>query len=497
MNSKLQSNQGININYDIKEEEGEKKKPEEVFKPSGKTHEEKLKIIKAVRARIIANDRALSGILSFIPHEVVKSDHPMFNQVAFADGKKMYFSDFFFSQDTPIMCAIVIHEMLHIVFGHKNRGRNKIHSLYNIACDAIINDSIGYKGTGNTSFRSQYMYLEKEYCVSLDSLFDSVDLPVQDRHPLNHWTSESLYKILLEKFKQDILSGNGDGGDDGDDGENAGSNDNKNKTGTDILEDKVKELSKRLAQKHKMFPGDDIQSTSDSDSNSNPTQEHIESAIWTERYNRAKSMGIGSSSILATIKPDVYKPQIPWEKQLRKYLVKSCMPELERTYRKPSRRMASLGGRIYLPGTIHKKGMDKIAVIIDTSGSCFNNEEQTMFATEIDSIQKTTGVEIQLIFADSQVQSEYTVKSDGVTFLDKLKKGMLNPQGGGGTDMTVPIMYAKKQYKPFLIVVASDGYTPFPTRSDIKGTNLIWIINTQVTVPKSAGRALYIHPAED
>ena len=37
-------------------------------------------------------------------------------------------------------------------------------------------------------------------------------------------------------------------------------------------------------------------------------------------------------------------------------------------------------------------------------------------------------------------------------------------------------------------------WTPFPTRAQVRGTDLLWVINTDAEVPKEAGRALYIHP---
>jgi predicted metal-dependent peptidase len=172
------------------------------------------------------------------------------------------------------------------------------------------------------------------------------------------------------------------------------------------------------------------------------------------------------------------------------------MPFTETTWARPARRMSSIKScRTYLPGVQNKKGLDKMVVIVDTSGSCFNEEELSMFCTEIDSIQSQTGVELALIFADTDVQSEFVVKNDGISLLDKIKSGMVKAAGGGGTDMVKPFLYSLKKYKPVLTVICSDGYTPYPTKQDAKKTNLLWVVNTNVDIPKECGKALYIHPA--
>jgi predicted metal-dependent peptidase len=493
------------------------KNMEEFFKPSNISFEKKKTILHNLRARIVCNDPSLQGLLTFVPHKVVPDEHPMFNSVAYTTGDVMFFGDKFFSVGIPIQCAIIYHEMFHIVFRHVNRGRKRIHKLWNIACDAIINDSIGYKENASMNV-DQPVYLEKEHCVSLDSLYEEVNISYDDRKSVNEWTSEELYEFLIKKLKDDLEEkvkqqqqegGNGKDKKDGKDGDgqspgqsSSSSKNNSNKSNSSNssnplgdLEQEIEDLLDRLAKKHKMFSGEDMKQ--ESSESEDPVNEQVNDSKWTQRYNRAKSQGIGSNSILGRINADVYQPQIPWYKELRKYLVTRCMPLFENSWQRPARRLGSLrsrGSRTYLPGLQKQKGLDKMLVIIDTSGSCFNEEELSMFCSEIESVQNQTGVEVALIFADTCVRSEQIVKADGTGLLDKIKTGKVRPQGGGGTDMVAPFLYGKKKYKPVLTVIASDGYTPFPTAQQVKGTTLLWIINTQVEIPKGAGKGLYIHP---
>jgi len=517
---------------------GSDEKMKEFFPPSGMTFEKKKRVLNNLRARILANDPALHGLLTYVPHEVTPDGHFMYDSVAYTNGDKMFFADKFFSQNIPIQCAIILHEMFHIVFRHSSRGRKRIHRLWNIANDALINDGIGYK-ENQAIDATQQIYLPKKHCVSLESVYHEVGIEEHERKSVSQLTSEELYEQILDYYKDKLKkeaeekqklgkcegpndygesgegdedgegepqqgngSGSGGGGNiggapkQGNSGWSYSSKPKKQYSDTDLgrLEKEIDDLLNRLSDKHKMFGGDDLVD----EGNSDPTNEEVNNSIWTERYNRAKAQGVGRGSILGRVNPDVYKAQIPWDREMRKYLVKGCMPLTQNTFTRPSRRMASLRAagtsNSYLPGVQKKKGLDKMMVIIDTSGSCFNEEELSMFCTEIESVQNTTGVEVALIFADTEIRSEQVVPADGTGILDKIKMGWITPEGGGGTDMVKPFVEGKAKYKPILTVIASDGYTDFPTRQQVRGTNLLWIINTEVTVPAEAGRALYIKP---
>ena len=467
------------------------------IKPSNKTFKEKQKIVNNIRAFVTTVDPALHGILTFIQHSVVKEDSSFYNTIAFTNGDRIFFGDQFFFLDRPFQAGILLHEMFHIVFRHTTRSRKRFFKLWNVATDAIINESIGLKK--DQPFRPNInWYIDDDVCVTLESVFDIVDANSETRSkPISEWTSEQLYELLLNNLKDQLEkeAKKGEGEREGE-GEGKGSsgsgNSNSKRRDTPLgdLEKKIDELLDKLSEKHQGMPGNDIHP-----GEGEPEDEtgEIGDAVWTERFNRAKSMGHGTSSILGKVN-DVYKPQIPWNKELRRYLNVRCMPQLTSTMTRPGRRMLSMPSvRTYLPGLEKQKGLDKMMVIIDTSGSCFNQEELTMFCSEIESIQNTTGVELALIFADTEIKSEFIVKAtDGVSLIDKMKKGLVVAKGGGGTDMVAPFLEGKQKYKPNVVVIASDGGTPFPTASQVGRTNLIWVINTEAKVPRTAGRALYI-----
>jgi predicted metal-dependent peptidase len=510
-----------------------------IFVESNMSYENKVKLLHNLRARIINNDPALQGLLTFVPNKVVPDGHTMFDSVAYTDGDEMFFADKFFALEKPFQCAAIIHEMFHIVFRHVTRGRKRIHSLFNIATDAIINESIGFEADLKIGGQN-YAYFPKEHVISLDSIYTEFQIPLSDQKALHLWTSESLYDFLIKKLKDDLekeeqeqmnssnsqeseeqsnsnSSGNSKGKGKGkgkgkveEKSKSDSSSQDKNAQGSnqagkaqqskasssasdlEKIEKQIEEIQRRLAKKHSMFNGSDIIP----DGSKEAGVSEIDDFKWTQRFNRAKSQSNNSkNSILGKINADVYKPKIPWYIELRKYLVKRCMPFTETTWVRPARRMSSIkSSKTYMPGIQNKKGLDKMVVIVDTSGSCFNEEELSMFCTEVQAIQSQTGVEIALIFADTDVQSEFIVKNDGISLLDKMKSGIVKAAGGGGTDMVKPFLYSLKKYRPVLTVICTDGFTPYPTKQEARKTNLLWVVNTNVEVPKECGKTLYIHP---
>jgi predicted metal-dependent peptidase len=130
------------------------------------------------------------------------------------------------------------------------------------------------------------------------------------------------------------------------------------------------------------------------------------------------------------------------------------------TYTRPSRRSASTPGLI-LPSTFSPK--PTIAVVIDTSGS-MSTDMVTAAVSEVDSLSKQLGcTELPV----------YAVDADAATPVNYTGAASLTLKGGGGTDMRVGIEAAmKNRVKPNVVIVLTDGYTPWPDRR-LNGVTLI------------------------
>jgi predicted metal-dependent peptidase len=169
---------------------------------------------------------------------------------------------------------------------------------------------------------------------------------------------------------------------------------------------------------------------------------------------------------LARMVTEFLDPKVPWVDVLRDYLL--CIVKDDESWSKRNRRF----GNIYLPAR-HSESMGPIVIIGDSSGSIWcSPEELETFATEIQSVADLMQPEhIRLIWADTQVAGE-TVFERGDTLVFDVK-------GGGGTDMRVPLEYVE-QYDPEVVILLTDGYTPWPTEPDYP---LIVCCSTSTNVP--------------
>lgn len=123
------------------------------------------------------------------------------------------------------------------------------------------------------------------------------------------------------------------------------------------------------------------------------------------------------------------------------------------SYQRPGRRMPSLGGAVVLPSL--RRPLPRVAVIVDTSGSVSDRELGSALS-EVAEIAKAVGVggnRVSVYSCDSAVHTVQTVCSSEEIAL----------VGGGGTNMVRGIMRAATALpRPDVIVVLTDGYTPWP-----------------------------------
>ena len=144
----------------------------------------------------------------------------------------------------------------------------------------------------------------------------------------------------------------------------------------------------------------------------------------------------------------VLNPKVPWEDYLREYMTRVTFND--ESWSKRNRRFADF----YLPSR-HNTRMGEIVVIGDTSGS-IGEQELNQVAAEVSSIADVMQPErVRMVWADAEVSSEQVFEcGEALVF---------KPSGGGGTDMRVPLQHVE-QYTPEVVVLITDGYTPWPDR---------------------------------
>lgn len=125
----------------------------------------------------------------------------------------------------------------------------------------------------------------------------------------------------------------------------------------------------------------------------------------------------------------------------------------DQTYRRPSRRTGSVR-RVVLPG--QQRPLPRIAVVVDTSASV-DDELLGQALGEIDGALRSMGVsgaEVTVLSVDAAAHTAQRVR--------RARDAVLI--GAGGTDMRVGIEAAAAQRpRPNVVIVLTDGDTPWPT----------------------------------
>jgi predicted metal-dependent peptidase len=148
-------------------------------------------------------------------------------------------------------------------------------------------------------------------------------------------------------------------------------------------------------------------------------------------------------------------PQIDWRRLLTATIrgsISAIRGASDYSYSRPSRRRVE---GIVLPAL--QRPLPTVAVVIDTSGSV-NDAQLSAAWTEVHGCLRSLGVRRDLMRV-------YAVDVD-VVEIKNVAARSAPLAGGGGTDMRAGISTALRATpRPDLVVVLTDGYTPWPERS--------------------------------
>lgn len=152
---------------------------------------------------------------------------------------------------------------------------------------------------------------------------------------------------------------------------------------------------------------------------------------------------------------DTLEPVVPWTQVLAAAVRRGigwAHGHADYTYTRISRRQAAAGS-VILPAT--RRPVPEVAVVLDTSGSV----DDGLLAQSLGEVNGVlaglgvTGRSVTVLATDAIVQATTRVRSAADAVVP----------GGGGTDMGAGIQAALDlRPRPTLIVILTDGYTPWP-----------------------------------
>jgi predicted metal-dependent peptidase len=162
---------------------------------------------------------------------------------------------------------------------------------------------------------------------------------------------------------------------------------------------------------------------------------------------------------------NLLRPKVDWRRALAAELrrgIADVSGSVDYSYRRPSRR-ATVSEDVVLPSL--RRPVPEVAVVCDTSGSMTETQLTTVL-TELEGLLSAVGVRRQSVRVLS-----CDVTAHAVQRVSSAREVRL--YGGGGTDMGAGILAAlATRPKPAVIVVLTDGYTPWPPTAP-KGTRVI------------------------
>ena len=231
--------------------------------------------------------------------------------------------------------------------------------------------------------------------VTFDKLLDKEEL---DARPAPNWSAEELYHHLLGKI------------------------------GFPADKESWEKWLDDWIEKHGLPSPDDLQDDGSADGD---LSSELSSRVWASRLARAQA-GDKTGGLLRELAGDFPTPRTPWPQVLRSYLQDAVMPQTRENFNRPGRRVLSLDSSFFEPSFQSERGIRRIGVAVDTSGS-IDQGILARFATEIEAVQKRTGAELYVVVCDAEVTGEFAVPAYGRSFTQRVKAGELEFKGGGGT----------------------------------------------------------------
>lgn len=389
---------------------------------------------------------------------------------AFTDGKSIFFDIDFMSRLTPDEIQFVLgHEIWHVVMLHFLRAEKRDQNIFNIACDMEVNqilNSDGFKAPKDALFPN------KKHCKDCEFDFDDglsaeeyYDLIIKWRE-MSKGNDEKIKDVQNKDFDQQ-----------GGEGETRPEKKNKKCEGQfdkhfDKNEDQEEALKKALDKGVK-----DKYGKKEADEDYQPKTFNTDSEIR-EATEKVREMVVSAAQSYERFRgeiPGEFKKyvdklldaKLPWREILASFITSGVGNGTN--WNIPNKRFAYNG--TYLPS--HRGDMMKIAIGIDTSGSCAQDCEK--FLSEVNGIAKGFDqYELHVIQCDTEVK-DYTM-FDQNNPLDP-ENNQIEFKGFGGTNLHPIFKYMDlNEINVDAAVIFTDGICEKFDHNEMFEIPILWII---------------------
>lgn len=310
----------------------------------------------------------------------------------------------------------ICHEIMHYMSGHGVRRGARDPKNWNYAGDMWINDTLNRANVGN----------KIEGCIDVPGSADR--------------TVEDIYASFPPPDD-----------DDGDESEDGGGGD-KGKSSTG------------------QGQGDPIQDDiePDDDSGMSPQEIDAQRKIDVAEAAQIAKMKGKLPGVLQKFAETTIDSKVPWFDVLERYMTERVKNDY--SWARPNRRYAP---DFYLPTIDGVGAMGEIVIQVDISGSVSRQEIRHYNGHMRRIVEQCHPSKVHVIYTDTRVQRHDT--------FDKPEDVQIEYVSGGGTDMRAGFDYINKQgIEPEVVVTLTDGYTPWPSSTDVPA---IWCISSSERAP--------------
>ena len=333
--------------------------------------------------------------------------------------------------DVDELVFLLAHEVLHVAFSHAVRRGMRDHEIWNIAADAVINETLIDLGVGRM-IEGGVRFPNAEQ-MSVEDVYDRLIQQAKRSKPDEPGEGD---KTKLGKLRDLVTQGN-------------------------VPEDD------ELHEAHKRH-GQEMSKEEIDQAEAKAKIELAEARAADRMSNRQR--GRGHSNFARMIDELLAAKALPWYEQLSRYMTKYVDQGI--SWRRPNKRFTE----VYLPVTDREPAMGNIVIGVDTSGSISAKELSHFQKHTRDIIEQCRPEKVIVLYCDDAIG-----ETDEFTLDEEFS---LHPCGGGGTDMREITDWCNNSDEEIeACIIFTDGYTPYPDEKDMH-VETIWVMTTDYEPPE-------------